>query len=68
LKNLDTIGFKSLKLQFSVFNLTNANSIVAASGPVAGLSPASSSASKLAATQYQWQAPRSFMISGTAHF
>lgn len=57
-KNVGALmGAKALKLQFSVFNLTNKQNLVAASGPLSS-----------AATQYQWQAPRSYMLSARADF
>ncbi len=56
-KEVSTLGAKNFKLQFSVFNLTDRQNLVAASGPVTS-----------ASTQYQWQAPRSFMLSGKADF
>src|SRR5450830_935280 len=57
-KNVGALmGAKALKLQFSVFNLTNKQNLVAASGPL-----------NSASTQYQWQAPRSYMLSARADF
>lgn len=56
-KNIGMLDVKNLKLQFSVFNLTNQQSLVAATGPLTS-----------ASTQYQWQAPRSFMVSAKADF
>ena len=54
-RNLGSV--KALKLQFSIFNLANSQQITAVSGPLTA-----------AATQYQWQAPRSFMLSAKADF
>ena len=48
---------KALKLQFSAFNLSNSQQMVGATGKVTST-----------ATQYQWQAPRSFMLSAKADF
>lgn len=57
-KNVGALmGAKALKLQFSVFNLTNKQNLVAVSGPLSS-----------ASTQYQWQAPRSYMLSARADF
>jgi iron complex outermembrane receptor protein len=56
-KQVSTLGAKNFKLQFSVFNLTDRQSLVAASGPISS-----------ASTQYLYQAPRSFMLSGKADF
>lgn len=55
--NVSALGAKNYKLQFSIFNLTNRQNLIAASGPL-----------NSASTQYQWQAPRSFMLSGKADF
>ncbi len=55
--NVSALGAKNYKLQFSVFNLNNRQNVIAASGPF-----------NSASTQYQWQAPRSFMLSGKADF
>ena len=54
-RNMDNI--KALKVQLSVFNLTNSQQIVGVTGPLTS-----------ATTQYQWQAPRSMMISAKADF
>ena len=56
-KNVSTLGIRALRMQFSVFNLTNQQNLVAASGLLTS-----------ASTQYQWQAPRSYMISAKADF
>ena len=56
-KDLGISGLKALKLQFSAFNLANSQQIVGVTGPLTSLS-----------TQYQWQAPRSFMLSAKADF
>lgn len=56
-KEVSSLGAKNFKLQFSIFNLTNRQNLVAATGPMGA-----------ASTQYQWQAPRSFMLSGKADF
>ncbi|MBV8620693.1 MAG: TonB-dependent receptor [Curvibacter sp.] len=55
--NLGTMGMKKLRLQFSIFNLTNQQNLVGVTGPLSS-----------AATQYQWQAPRSYMLSAKADF
>ncbi len=49
---LSSWGVKALRVQGSVFNLTNSRKVTAVTGPLSN-----------AATQYQWQAPRSFMVS-----
>ncbi len=49
---LSSWGVKALRVQGSVFNLTNSRKITSVTGPLSS-----------AATQYQWQAPRSFMVS-----
>jgi iron complex outermembrane receptor protein len=49
---LSSWGVKGLKVQGSVFNLTNSRKITSVTGPLSA-----------ASTQYQWQAPRSFMVS-----
>ncbi len=49
---LSSFGLKALRVQASVFNMTNSRKVVAVTGPLA-----------TASTQYQWQAPRSFMVS-----
>jgi iron complex outermembrane recepter protein len=54
-RNMDNV--KALKVQLSVFNLTNSQQIVGVTGPLSS-----------ASTQYQWQAPRSMMISAKADF
>ena len=56
-KEVSSLGAKNFKLQFSIFNLTNRQNLVAATGLMGA-----------ASTQYQWQAPRSFMLSGKADF
>jgi len=56
-KVVSSLGAKNFKLQFSIFNLTDRQNLVAATGPITS-----------ASTQYQWQAPRSFMLSGKADF
>jgi iron complex outermembrane receptor protein len=56
-KEVSSLGAKNFKLQFSIFNLTDRQNLVAATGPITS-----------ASTQYQWQAPRSFMLSGKADF
>ena len=56
-KNPDFNGLKAVKLQFSVFNLTNSQQLV---GVTSTLSDS--------ANQSQWQAPRSFMLSAKADF
>ena len=57
MKNLSVAGIKALKLQFSVFNLTNQQSVI-------GISKGSITA----LDQYLWQAPRSYMLSAKADF
>jgi iron complex outermembrane receptor protein len=49
---LSSWGVKGLRVQGSVFNLTNSRKITSVTGPLSS-----------ASTQYQWQAPRSFMVS-----
>lgn len=49
---LSSWGVKGLRVQGSVFNLTNSRKITSVTGPLS-----------VASTQYQWQAPRSFMVS-----
>jgi iron complex outermembrane receptor protein len=56
-RNLAFSGVKAVKLQFSAFNLSNSQQMVGATGKVSST-----------ATQYQWQAPRSFMLSAKADF
>ena len=56
-KDIGFNGMKALKLQFSAFNLSNSQQMVGATGKVTST-----------ATQYQWQAPRSFMLSAKADF
>ena len=56
-KNLAFNGMKALKLQFSAFNLSNSQQLVGATGLATST-----------ATQYQWQAPRSYMLSAKADF
>ena len=56
-KNLGSRWAKAFRLQLSVFNLTNRRGLVATTGPLTA-----------AASQYQWQAPRSWMISGKVDF
>jgi len=56
-KEVSSLGAKNFKLQFSIFNLTDRQNLVAASGPMGASS-----------TQYLFQAPRSFMLSGKADF
>jgi iron complex outermembrane receptor protein len=48
---------KALRVQFSVFNLTNQQRLVATTGPLSS-----------ATSQMQWQAPRSAMVSGRLDF
>jgi iron complex outermembrane recepter protein len=55
--DVKALGVKALRTQLSVFNLTNAQSIIALTG--LRTDPT---------TQYQWQAPRSFMLSLKADF
>jgi iron complex outermembrane receptor protein len=55
--DVKSLGVKAMRVQMSVFNLTNAQSVIA----LTGLPTAS-------ATQYQWQAPRSLMLSLKADF
>jgi outer membrane receptor protein involved in Fe transport len=52
---LPTPYLKRLKLQLSVFNLTNRRTLIEADAP-------------LATSQSQWEAPRSFMVSVKADF
>ncbi len=56
-RELPTSLVKRLKLQFSVFNLTNHRTLVGATGPLTS-----------ASTQYQWEAPRSVMVSAKVDF
>jgi iron complex outermembrane receptor protein len=56
-KNFGMGGIKDLRLQFSIFNLTNQQALVGVTGVLTN-----------AATQYQWQAPRSYMLSAKADF
>jgi iron complex outermembrane receptor protein len=56
-KHLGSRWAKSLRLQFSVFNLTNRRALVATTGTLGS-----------ASTQYQWQAPRSWMLSAKLDF
>lgn len=56
-KNLGSIGGKALKLQLSIFNLTNSQNVISVS-----------KGSVVALDQYQWQAPRSYMLSAKVDF
>jgi len=55
--SLGSTWAKALRVQFSVFNLTNSQRLVATTGPLA--TPSS---------QFQWQAPRSYTVSGRLDF
>ncbi|MBV8503044.1 MAG: TonB-dependent receptor [Paucibacter sp.] len=56
-EHLDFAWAKAARIQVSVFNLSNKQNIVAVTGPLSN-----------PATQYQWQAPRSAMVSGRVDF
>jgi iron complex outermembrane receptor protein len=56
-KNPGFNGLKAVKLQFSVFNLTNSQQLVGVTSTASDL-----------ANQSQWQAPRSYMLSAKADF
>ena len=56
-KQLNVASIKALKLELSVFNVTDKRAIVGVTGPLSS-----------ASTQYQWQAPRSFMLTAKADF
>jgi iron complex outermembrane receptor protein len=56
-RNLGSRWAKALRVQASVFNLTNRRGITSVTGPLDS-----------AATQYQWQAPRSVMLSAKLDF
>jgi len=56
-EHLGVSWVKSARLQFSTFNLTNQQRLVATTGPLTS-----------ASSQLQWQAPRSYMLSGRVDF